>query len=214
MTTRYLFDPEELSTLHFENLTRSRGFQAVAGVDEAGRGPLAGPVVAAAVILPEGFSLAGLTDSKQLRESQREKYYPLIQATARAVGIGVATAAEIDRVNILQATLLAMRRAINRLAIAPDHLLVDGITPIPLAISQLTLKKGDSRSLSIAAASVVAKVVRDRIMLSFDRQHPGYGFARHKGYGTSEHRQMIAQIGPCCQHRKTFAGVKEHLGGK
>jgi len=211
MTTLNLFAPEEVSTLYFENLACGSGFQAVAGVDEAGRGPLAGPVVAAAVILPAGFALPGLTDSKKLTEMQRENFYPQIRTSARGVGIGVATAEEIDRINILQATLLAMRRAIGRLPVAPDHLLIDGITPLPLNIPQQTLKKGDSRSLSIAAASVVAKVVRDRIMASFDRQHPGYGFARHKGYGTAEHRRQIAAIGPCCLHRKTFAGVKEHL---
>jgi len=214
MTTLDLFAPEELSTLFFEEQARARGYQAVAGVDEAGRGPLAGPVVAAAVILPAGFALAGLTDSKQLSEQQRNRFYPQIRDLARAVGIGVATAAEIDRVNILQATLLAMQRAIGRLPVAPDHLLIDGITPLPLKIPQQTLKKGDSRSLSIAAASVVAKVVRDRIMCSLDRQHPSYDFARHKGYGTAAHRQAIAEYGPCRHHRKTFAGVREHLGGR
>jgi ribonuclease HII len=214
MTTLDLFSPEDISTLYFEEQARKLGFQAVAGVDEAGRGPLAGPVVAAAVILPDGFELSGLTDSKQLTEQQREDFYPQIRRSARAVGIGVATAAEIDRINILQATLQAMRRAIGRLPVPPDHLLIDGITPLPLPLSQQTLKKGDSRSLSIAAASVVAKVVRDRIMVSFDRQHPAYGFARHKGYGTALHRQLIAEFGPCRQHRTTFAGVKEHLGGR
>jgi ribonuclease HII len=214
MTTLNLFVAQEFSTLHFEQLAGARGFQAVAGVDEAGRGPLAGPVVAAAVILPAGFELPGLTDSKQLSAQQRDRYYPLIRATARGVGIGVATAKEIDRINILQATLLAMQRAIARLPVVPDHLLIDGITPLPLAVSQQTLKKGDSRSLSVAAASVVAKVVRDRIMTSFDRHYPIYGFARHKGYGTAEHRRAIARFGPCCQHRNTFAGVREHLEGR
>lgn len=206
-----LFSLPESSTLYFEEQAKRRGFHAVAGIDEAGRGPLAGPVVAAAVILPEEFDLPGLTDSKKLSEKQRDRLYPQIRQQARAVGIGVASAAEIDRINILQATLLAMRRAVKRLSSLPDHLLIDGITPLPLDISQQTLKKGDSRSLSIAAASVIAKVVRDRIMYSFDRHLPDYGFARHKGYGTAYHRQAIARSGPSWLHRETFAGVKEHL---
>jgi len=206
-----LFSESDLSTLHFETLAKRRGFEFIAGIDEAGRGPLAGPVVAAAVILPLEFTLPGLTDSKKLSEKQRDKFYPQIRQQATAVGIGVASVAEIDKINILQATLLAMERAVYRLSHLPDHLLIDGITPLPLEISQQTLKKGDSRSLSIAAASVVAKVVRDRIMYSFSRQLPEYGFSKHKGYGTLQHRQAIAQFGPSHQHRKTFAGVKEHL---
>ncbi len=211
MSNLELFGDSEISTLYFEEQARQRGFQAVAGVDEAGRGPLAGPVVAAAVILPQGFELPGLTDSKKLSEKQRDKFYPLIREQVRAVGIGVATAVEIDKINILQATLLAMQRAIGRLSEVPDHLLIDGITPLPVTISQQTLKKGDSRSLSVAAASVVAKVVRDRIMYSLDKQQPGYGFAKHKGYGTAQHRQAIADLKPSRHHRTSFAGVKEYL---
>ena len=211
MTTLKLFAEAAVSTLYFEEQARQRGFQLVAGIDEAGRGPLAGPVVAAAVVLPEQFLLPGLTDSKKLSEKKREALYPEIRRQATAVGVGVASAAEIDRLNILQATLLAMRRAIARLAESPDHLLIDGITPLPVKISQQTIKQGDSRSLSIAAASVIAKVVRDRIMLSFDRQFPEYGFAKHKGYGTKDHCQAIAAFGPSSQHRKTFGGVKEHV---
>jgi len=206
-----LFDRGEISNLYFEKLAKQRGFNAVAGIDEAGRGPLAGPVVAAAVILPAKFELTGLTDSKKLSEKQRNNFYPLIKQQAIAYGIGVASVVEIDKINILQATLLAMQRAIARLDVPPDHLLIDGITPLPLDTSQQTLKKGDSRSLSIAAASVIAKVVRDRIMYSFDRQMPEYQFAKHKGYGTKIHRQAIAEFGPSWQHRRTFAGVKEHL---
>ncbi|NOQ52950.1 MAG: ribonuclease HII [Desulfuromonadaceae bacterium] len=213
MSNLELFNDTEVSTLYFEQLASRRGFRAIAGVDEAGRGPLAGPVVAAAVILSDDFDLPGLTDSKKLTEKQRVRFYPRIRQQALAVGVGVATVPEIDRINILQATLLAMQRAIGRLSLSPDHLLIDGITPLPVEISQQTLKKGDSRSLSVAAASVVAKVVRDRIMLSLDRQQPGYGFARHKGYGTVQHRQAIAELGPNRHHRVTFAGVKEHLGG-
>lgn len=213
MVNLELFSDEIVSTLYFEQQASLRGYQAVAGVDEAGRGPLAGPVVAAAVILPEVFDLPGLTDSKQLSEKQRDSLYPQIRQQAIAVGVGVASSGEIDRINILQATLLAMRRAIGRLSTAPDYLLIDGITALPLEISQQTLKKGDSRSLSIAAASVVAKVVRDRIMSSLDRQHPNYAFAKHKGYGTAQHRRAIAEFGPSRHHRMTFGGVREYLEG-
>lgn len=205
-----LFPEIEQSTLFFEALARRQGYRAVAGIDEAGRGPLAGPVVAAAVILPEHFDLPGLNDSKQISEKKRNQLYPLIYQQAVAVGIGVGRADEVDEINILQATLKGMSRAVGRLSLLPDYLLVDGITPIPMGIEQKTLKKGDSRSLSIAAASVVAKVVRDRIMVAYDRLFPEYGFAGHKGYGSQKHRDAIAKYGPCVCHRRTFAGVKEH----
>ena len=205
-----LFPELEQSTLFFETMARRQGYQAVAGIDEAGRGPLAGPVVAAAVILPEHFELPGLNDSKQLSEKKRNELYPLIYEQAIAVGIGVSRADEVDQVNILQATLKGMNRAVARLSVSPDFLLVDGITPVPTLIEQKTLKKGDSRSLSIAAASVVAKVVRDRIMVAYDRLFPEYGFAGHKGYGSQKHRDAVAKYGPCVCHRRSFAGVKEH----
>ncbi|MHB8707553.1 MAG: ribonuclease HII [Desulfuromonadales bacterium] len=205
-----LFISEPLSPLHFERQAQARGFRAVAGIDEAGRGPLAGPVVAAAVILPESFDLPGLTDSKKLTEKARERLYPLIRAQALAIGVGVARADEIDRINILQATLRSMQRAVGRLDVPPDFLLIDGNVPVPLPLPQQTLVKGDSRSLSIAAASVIAKVVRDRIMCSLDRLHPGYGFSGHKGYGSDAHRAAIACLGPSPCHRRTFGGVREH----
>jgi ribonuclease HII len=205
-----LFPELEQSTLFFETMARCQGYQAVAGIDEAGRGPLAGPVVAAAVILPECFDLPGLNDSKQISEKKRNQLYPLIHEQAIAVGIGVSRADEVDQINILQATLKGMSRAVARLSVTADFLLVDGITPIPTIIEQKTLKKGDSRSLSIAAASVVAKVVRDRIMVAYDRLFPEYGFAGHKGYGSQKHRDAIARYGPCVCHRRSFAGVKEH----
>jgi len=208
-----LFASEPLSSLHFEQQAWARGYHFVAGIDEAGRGPLAGPVVAAAVILPERFELPGLTDSKQLSEKNRERLYPLIRAQALAVGIGVARAEEIDRINILQATLRSMQRAVGRLNVAPDFLLIDGNVPVPLSLPQQTLVKGDARSLSIAAASVVAKVVRDRIMCSLDRLHPGYGLASHKGYGSVAHRAAIATLGPSPCHRRSFGGVREHCDG-
>ena len=205
-----LFPENSQSQLFFEDMARRRGYRAVAGIDEAGRGPLAGPVVAAAVILPEDFDLPGLNDSKQISESKRNQLFPMIYEQALAVGIGVSRADEIDRINILQATLLGMSRAVMRLPVAPDFLLVDGMTPVPLGIEQKTLKKGDSRSLSIAAASVIAKVVRDRIMLAYDRLFPEYGFSGHKGYGREKHRNAVALHGPCVCHRRSFAGVKEH----
>jgi len=202
---------EDASPLHFEEQARRRGFRAIAGIDEAGRGPLAGPVVAAAVILPERFDLPGLTDSKKLTEKKREELYPLIRQQALAVGVGLASPREIDRLNILQATLLSMQTAVRRLPVVPDYLLIDGISPIRSEIPQLTIKQGDSRSLSIAAASVVAKVIRDRIMVSFDRHYPEFGFAGHKGYGSESHRAAIARCGPSPQHRYSFRGVREHI---
>ena len=205
-----LFPDNQQSQLFFEEMARRRGYSAVAGIDEAGRGPLAGPVVAAAVILPEDFDLPGLNDSKQISEQKRNHLLPMIREQALAIGVGVSRADEIDRINILQATLLGMSRAVKRLPVRPDFLLVDGITPVPLEIKQKTLKKGDSRSLSIAAASVVAKVVRDRIMVAYDRLFPEYGFSGHKGYGSQKHRDAVALYGPCVCHRRTFAGVREH----
>jgi len=205
-----LFPEYSQSQLFFEDMARRRGYRAVAGIDEAGRGPLAGPVVAAAVILPDDFDLPGLNDSKLISERKRNQLFPMIYEQALAVGIGVSRADEIDRINILQATLLGMSRAVMRLPVAADFLLVDGITPVPLGIKQKTLKKGDSRSLSIAAASVIAKVVRDRIMLAYDRLFPEYGFSGHKGYGSEKHRKAVALHGPCVCHRRSFAGVKEH----
>lgn len=211
MTTLNLFGDTTPSTLYFEEQARARGCRCIAGIDEAGRGPLAGPVVAAAVVLPQSFDLPGLTDSKKLSEAKRNKLYPLIYDQALAVGIGLASAEEIDNINILQATLMAMQRALAKLNVAPDHLLIDGITPLPVDLSQETLKKGDSRSLSVAAASVVAKVVRDRIMYRLDKYHPEYGFAGHKGYGTQQHRDAIARLGPTYIHRKSFGGVREFV---
>ncbi len=210
MANLELFSDQPLTTLHFEQQAQARGFNAIAGIDEAGRGPLAGPVVAAAVILPDHFDLAGLTDSKKLSEKKREELFPLIRQQATAYGIGLASAREIDQINILQATLLAMQRALKKLRGQADYLLIDGITPLPVSLPQKTLKKGDSRSLSIAAASVLAKVARDRIMLALDRQYPGYGFAGHKGYGTAAHRRAIAERGPVSPHRLTFGGVREY----
>lgn len=208
--TGSLFSEEMISPLWFEERARRDGYLRVAGIDEAGRGPLAGPVVAAAVILPEKFDLPGLTDSKQLSEKQRNALFPEIRRQA-TVGLGISSPEEIDSINILQATLLAMRRAVETLRGGADYLLIDGITPLPVTTPQKTLKKGDSRSLSIAAASVIAKVVRDRMMVGYGRRYPAYAFARHKGYGSAVHREAIAAHGPCPIHRRSFGGVREHL---
>lgn len=196
----------------FERRAAASGARAVAGVDEAGRGPLAGPVVAAAVVLPLGCDLPGVDDSKKLTEQRRDDLFELIQREAIAIGVGISDAALIDRINILQATLVAMRQAVESLAIQADHLLVDGISKVPLVLPQLTLTKGESRSLSIAAASIIAKVTRDRLICDLDRQYPGYGLADHKGYGTKAHLAAIVALGPSPIHRRTFRGVREHLG--
>ncbi len=210
-----LFGAESRPTLlEFEEMAARRGYRMVAGVDEAGRGPLAGPVVAAAVVLHPGISIDGVTDSKKLTEARRETLFGHIMAQALAVGVGAADHDLIDRINILQATIHAMRQAVANLSVSPDYLLIDGISTIPVTIPQKTIKKGDSASLSIAAASIIAKVTRDRLMVEYDRQFPGYGFAAHKGYGCASHLQAIAQLGPCAIHRKTFRGVKEHVRGE
>jgi ribonuclease HII len=191
----------------FESIARGRGFLAPAGVDEAGRGPLAGPVVAAAVILPPGYSHPGIRDSKKLSPAQRERIFPVIGREASACAVALATPEEIDGINILQASLLAMRRAVEALSSPPDFLLVDGNRRIPCDISQETLVGGDGRCLSIAAASILAKVTRDRMMEEYDLLYPGYGFSVHKGYPTREHLEAIRRLGPCPIHRRTFRGV-------
>jgi ribonuclease HII len=206
-----LFPTEDTTNLFFEEQARRRGFQAIAGIDEAGRGPLAGPVVAAAVVLPGTFDLPGLTDSKKLTARRREQLFLLIRRQAAAIGVGIMSAAEVDQRNILQATLEAMRLAVIRLRTPADFLLVDGISKIHIERPQLTLKQGDSRSLSVAAASVIAKVVRDRMMVAYDRRYPGYGLAGHKGYGSAAHLEAIARLGPSPLHRRTFGGVREHV---
>ena len=195
----------------FEEMAIRQGYKCVAGVDEAGRGALAGPVVAAAVIIPPGVHIPGINDSKKLTPSQREGLFDLIRERALSVGVGSGEHSLIDRINILQATLAAMREAVLCLSRIPDFLIIDGISTIPLSIRQRTIKKGDSASISIAAASIVAKVTRDRLMEEFEERYPGYGFADHKGYGCPAHLSAIARLGPCEIHRKSFRGVKEHL---
>jgi ribonuclease HII len=195
----------------FETIAHSKGFMRIAGIDEAGRGPLAGPVVAAAVILPYGVDMPGLDDSKKLTARKRGILFKEINAKALAVGIGMADHNLIDRINILQATLAAMQQAVTSLAYPPDYLLIDGRNTIQSDIPQKALEKGDSLSASIAAASIIAKVTRDRMMNAYDLEYPGYGFAGHKGYGSADHLAAIVNLGPCEIHRKSFRRVREYV---
>ncbi len=184
----------------------------IAGVDEAGRGPLAGPVYAAAVILPAKYTLPGLKDSKQLNANQRDVLYDKICAQALSYAISFADVAEIEQLNILQATFLAMQRAVAQLASRPDCVWVDGhMAPNFGAIECKTFVKGDQTYAAISAASILAKVARDRVMIELDQQYPYYGFAQHKGYGTEQHRQALRELGPCPHHRRAFAPVQEIL---
>lgn len=207
-----LFVEPPRDLLAFEKLAARQGFSAIAGVDEAGRGALAGPVVAAAVILSPHGDYAGIDDSKKLTPEKRDVLFDRIMEQALAVGIGVADHVTVDQINVLQATLKAMAGAIRELSPVPDFLLVDGISVPPTPIPCRTIKKGDAASVSIAAASIVAKVTRDRMMTCFDDEYPGYGFAIHKGYGSRAHLSAIADLGPCAIHRTTFRGVKEFVG--
>jgi len=196
----------------------ARGYARIAGLDEAGRGAWAGPVVAAAVILPYNHpetttTLSSVRDSKLLSPRQREACYELIVRHALAYGVGWATADEIDRIGIVPATRLAMSQAIQSLAMSPDHLLIDAL-PLPdIAIPQWAMPKGDRDCLSIAAASIIAKVSRDHWMIALDAQTPGYGLAQHKGYGTRQHLACLRQIGPSAQHRRSFAPIRSLLEG-
>ena len=188
----------------FERFLHQQGFQHVAGVDEAGRGALAGPVVAAAVVLPFNYRIPGLTDSKKLTPKQRDDLFIQIQKTAVTIGVGCVDNEEIDRVNILQATMLAMRQAIERTCPSPDYLLVDGTQLPSISIYAKAIPKGDTLYQSISAASVIAKVKRDRFMIELDKVYPHYGFERHKGYGTRQHRQAISEFGTSQIHRRSF----------
>lgn len=182
----------------------TQGYKVICGVDEAGRGPLAGPVCAAAVILPEHLEIPGLTDSKKLTDKKRRALFPVIQEQAIAFGIGFASEQEIDEVNILQATFLAMRRAMEQLKVRPDLALIDGNRETDFGLPVRTVIKGDSLSLNIAAASVLAKVSRDDVMLRLAETYPAYGFDIHKGYGTRAHYEALEKFGPCPIHRKSF----------
>ncbi|MGD2126589.1 MAG: ribonuclease HII [Desulfobacteraceae bacterium] len=198
----------EIDTLYYESMARKAGYSLIAGVDEAGRGPLAGPVVAAAVMVPDGVILEGIRDSKEMTETAREKAFSIITQRATAVSVGVISQKYIDETNILKASLEAMKCAVLSLEPKPDYFLVDGIYEVPVPIAQKCLKKGDRMSLSISAASVVAKVYRDRIMRGFHEMFPAYGFSENKGYGTARHRAAIKACGCCPIHRLTFRGVR------
>ncbi len=191
-------------TYEYENLYHSEGFDIVCGVDEAGRGPLAGPVFAAAVILPDGLEDIGLNDSKKLTEKKRDALFDIIKEKAIAYSIASASEKEIDEINILNATFLAMKRAVDGLSIKPDIALIDGNRKPNTGIKEETIVKGDAKSISIAAASILAKVSRDRYMLELDRQYPEYQFAKHKGYPTALHYEMIKKYGVSPVHRVTF----------
>jgi len=198
-----------------EKMLESQGYRHVAGVDEVGRGPLAGPVVAAAVVLPPGIEapwLSMVRDSKQLTAPTREVLFRHIHEAALAVGVGRVDAAAIDDMGIMAATRTAMRLAIERLQPCPESLLIDHITLPEVRLPQKGITRGDSLCLSIACASIVAKVTRDRLMVELDRAYPGYGFCRHKGYGTREHLVHLRQLGPCPIHRRSFQPVREMVG--
>lgn len=202
-------------TFHYERTLIRAGYPLVAGVDEAGRGPLAGPVVAGCVILPDSCEYTRFKDSKVLTAARRQSLYEYLHECGAQIGFAIVSPEEIDQVNILQASLLAMVRAVADLAgkekSGPDFLLVDGKFTAPSELPQKALVKGESKSASIAAASIIAKVVRDQLMVDYHQKYPEYNFARHKGYPTKDHRQAIESYGPCSIHRKTFKGVREFL---
>lgn len=208
--------PTPSDRFHYERLTLDTGVRRIAGVDEAGRGPLAGPVVAAAVVLPADWfvhsippELAGLNDSKQLTAAQRDRYFELLsQNPAIQRAVARVDAEVIDRINILQATHCAMNQALATLQPPPQHVLVDGWRVKSMVFPQTALVHGDARSYSIAAASVLAKVTRDRLMCEYDHLYPNYGFAHHKGYATPQHLDALARLGPSPIHRRTFAPIK------
>ena len=195
----------------FETIAREKGYHLIAGVDEAGRGPLAGPVVAAAVVLPFGLQFEGLDDSKKLSPKTREKFFSIVQSQALGYGIEIIDVRTIDEINILQAALLAMKHAVAALPEKPNLLLIDGNKRIDCEADQWTIIKGDSLSKSVAAASVLAKVTRDKLMKQCHEQFPQYAFDKHKGYGTRLHRALIRKYGPCPIHRRTFKGVMEFV---
>lgn len=202
---RHLKEKERIKKLwHYENELIRIGVRRIAGIDEAGRGPLAGPVVAAAVILPQDLFIEGIDDSKKISEPKREALFDIIQEKALAVGIGIVENEVIDQINILNATKLAMKKAVADLKVQPEYLLIDAVKLADIHIKQYALVKGESKSISIAAASIIAKVTRDRIIRKYDELYPQYGFAKHKGYGTKEHYESIEKYGLTGIHRKSF----------
>lgn len=197
----------------FEKDLINKGITLIAGIDEVGRGPLVGPVVAAAVILPLNYTLDGLTDSKKLSEKKREEYYKIIEKDAISIGIGIINEDIIDEVNIYEATKLAMKEALNNLKVKPEHVLVDAM-PLDIDIPYTKIIKGDLKSISISAASVIAKVTRDHILISLGEKYPYYNFKKNKGYPTKEHINAIHKYGIIKEHRKSFGPVKEYIESK
>jgi len=203
-------DPEP-DTYSLERCLRQNGYKWVGGLDEVGRGPLAGPVVAACVVLAENCDYSGFVDSKSISAGNRSRLYKELQNNGAKISVGIVSETDIDRINILQASLLAMKKAVLAMPFQPDFLLVDGNQPIPMTIPQQTLVKGESKSASIAAASIIAKVVRDELMDQYHLQYPEYNFQQNRGYPTLEHRQAIKNHGPCAIHRLSFKCVKEFI---
>ena len=205
----------DLVSSEMENRLRAEGIKLVAGIDEAGRGPLAGPVVAAAVVFERDREIIGVDDSKKITPIRRDLLFEMIVSRAATIGIGIVSSAMIDELNIYQATMKAMRLAVSDLSVQPGHLLVDGPRYHDSSIPFTAIIGGDATCFSIAAASIIAKVTRDRIMVGFDSQYPQYGFAKHKGYGTAEHFAAIRKFGPCEIHRRTFRmpAQEGHLHG-
>lgn len=203
-------DPEP-DTYSLERCLQGKGYQWIAGLDEVGRGPLAGPVVAACVILQENCDSSCYVDSKTINAGDRSSLYRQLQQDDAQIGIGIVSETEIDRINILQASLLAMKKAVQAMPVKPDYLLVDGNQSVAMMIPQQTLIKGESKSASIAAASIVAKVVRDDLMDKYHLQYPEYNFQQNRGYPTLEHRRAIEAHGPCAIHRQSFKCVREYL---
>ena len=204
---------DNIDLLKYEKELYSQGIKFIAGVDEVGRGPLYGPVVAAAVILPKNYRLKGLNDSKKLSEKKRDEFYKIINKDAISIGIGIINEDKIDEVNIYEATKLAMNEAISKLKVKPEHILIDAM-PLILDVPNKSIIKGDATSISIAAASVIAKVTRDRMMYDLDKKYPEYGFAKHKGYPTKKHIEAINKYGLIEGYRKTYGPVKKVMEDK
>ena len=197
----------------FDEAFYEKGYRTIAGVDESGRGPWAGPVVAAAVIFPPHLTIPGVNDSKKLTPEKREELFPKIHASALAVGVSIVSHQEIDELNILQASFRAMRGALSLLSVKPELVLVDGHLRLPeIQIPQEAITDGDQQSGSIAAASIIAKVTRDRMMVTWAKEYPQYGFEKHKGYGTKQHQEALLRFGPCPIHRRSFGPVRRLLG--
>lgn len=201
----------EIDNRQYENELYSKGYKLIGGIDEVGRGPLVGPVVTACVILPEDFVLDGLTDSKKLSEKKRDMFYDIIMEKAISVGIGIMDENVIDKVNIYGATKLAMYQAVDNMSVKPDYILIDAMKLDKLDVPSTSIIKGDLKSITISAASVIAKVTRDRMMYELDKKYPMYKFAKNKGYPTKDHIEAISKYGILKEHRKTFKPVTEHV---